>query len=353
MDLLLAQEVKEQLFDGKLNRGTVEQRAASVRHPVIYAYLVATDMGKARLLTRMLRAVNMRVFLLRNSDILMGKSAYQGIGVDRIVGIRAAQTVTGFPALVLDGGTAFTYTATDHNGNILGGGISPGLKSKLQAMHEHTAALPELTRNNLVKLSSKGKRYDMFGRTTEDNMYGAVLFEIQAYCCRIIEEWSDRSRQLLATLKNGEHNGSVKLNTDLKILVTGGDRDVIESLIVDDGTFLRRIGNKQNNRIKNKLVTIPHAHHSAIHDVLRDHYKQIKQGAMENIRQELVGQRVALSTDKMGTIAGVRRGNKLSLDSYHIYFDDLERSKVSTEEVVGKSLSLLFGLISHFIPKLD
>jgi len=36
--------------------------------------------------------------------------------------------ISGVPALVIDGGTAMTYTGVDVDGNILGGGISPGRK---------------------------------------------------------------------------------------------------------------------------------------------------------------------------------------------------------------------------------
>ena len=65
------------------------------------------------------------------------------LGVDRIAGICGAwQKFPGSNCLVIDAGTCITYDILDKDGNYHGGGISPGLRMRLQAMHTFTARLP-------------------------------------------------------------------------------------------------------------------------------------------------------------------------------------------------------------------
>jgi type III pantothenate kinase len=65
------------------------------------------------------------------------------LGVDRIAGVCGAHAK--FPntnTLVIDAGTCITYDFLDKEGNFLGGGISPGLTMRFQAVHNFTARLP-------------------------------------------------------------------------------------------------------------------------------------------------------------------------------------------------------------------
>ncbi len=65
------------------------------------------------------------------------------LGVDRIAGVCGAQHM--FPktnTLVIDAGTCITYDFLDRDGNFLGGGISPGLMMRFNAVHNFTARLP-------------------------------------------------------------------------------------------------------------------------------------------------------------------------------------------------------------------
>lgn len=84
------------------------------------------------------------------------------LGLDRIADMLGAYAthpgVNDF--LILDLGTCNTYD-TILRGHFVGGNIAPGLKMRLDAMHEHTAALP------LVKPHDN---YLMLGRTTQEAM---------------------------------------------------------------------------------------------------------------------------------------------------------------------------------------
>jgi type III pantothenate kinase len=74
------------------------------------------------------------------------------LGRDRLAGAVAAFDI--FPkqnTLVIDAGTCITYDFIDAKGNYLGGGISPGIRMRLQAMNEFTANLPVVEQKNSKK----------------------------------------------------------------------------------------------------------------------------------------------------------------------------------------------------------
>jgi len=87
-----------------------------------------------------------RKFVLTPALPLPIKNLYatpQTLGVDRIAGACGAhQIFPGLPCLVIDSGTCITYDFLDNKGNYHGGGISPGLKMRFQAMNAFTAKLP-------------------------------------------------------------------------------------------------------------------------------------------------------------------------------------------------------------------
>ena len=65
------------------------------------------------------------------------------LGVDRLAGVCGArQLFPGKNCLVIDAGTCITYDFIDSEGNYHGGGISPGLNMRFQAVNTFTAKLP-------------------------------------------------------------------------------------------------------------------------------------------------------------------------------------------------------------------
>ncbi len=68
---------------------------------------------------------------------------YPTLGIDRALNVIGAGDRYGWPALVIDAGTAFTITAGNHN-TLIGGAILPGLRTQLQSLSQQTAALPLL-----------------------------------------------------------------------------------------------------------------------------------------------------------------------------------------------------------------
>ncbi|MBR1799380.1 MAG: type III pantothenate kinase [Bacteroidales bacterium] len=115
-------------------------------------------------------------------------SAYDpsaALGADRIADACGAWSLhPGKDCLVIDAGTCITVDFVDKDGIFRGGAIMPGLKMKLQALHNFTAHLPfiDISQYTLVKVT---------GRNTEDcivsGTLGATLLALAGYvtCYRV------------------------------------------------------------------------------------------------------------------------------------------------------------------------
>ena len=70
---------------------------------------------------------------------------YPTMGIDRALAAWAAIANYQRACLIIDGGTALTFTGVDHQGKLIGGAILPGLRSQLLTLQQKTAALPEIS----------------------------------------------------------------------------------------------------------------------------------------------------------------------------------------------------------------
>lgn len=93
-----------------------------------------------------LDAICHRVLNVTSAVKLPFRNDYPTLGADRIAAICGALEIApkGHPLLVVDSGTAVTYEFIDAEGNYLGGNIAPGLRLRLNSLHVHTDALPEI-----------------------------------------------------------------------------------------------------------------------------------------------------------------------------------------------------------------
>lgn len=86
--------------------------------------------------------------------VVVGPEVYPGlkveidhpheIGSDLVANAVAAYTKYGRNAVVVDFGTALTFTTVSGDGRILGVAIAPGLKTAVKALFSNTAQLPEV-----------------------------------------------------------------------------------------------------------------------------------------------------------------------------------------------------------------
>lgn len=126
------------------------------------------------------------------------------LGVDRLAAAVAAHQM--HPAdnvMVVDFGTAITIDFVTSGGQFVGGNISPGVRMRLQALHEHTASLP---------LCEPADSSTLLGRSTqqaiENGVMNGILFEIEGYAKRLGSQ--------MGAIKEVKPEG-------LKVVMTGGD----------------------------------------------------------------------------------------------------------------------------------
>jgi len=118
------------------------------------------------------------------------------LGVDRIAGVCGAQHL--YPktnTLVIDAGTCITYDFLDDQGNFLGGGISPGLKMRFQAVHEFTAKLP---------LVSVVDTAELIGDSTEGCIQSGVINGVVEELNGIIRLYQQKFEGLVVILTGGD-----------------------------------------------------------------------------------------------------------------------------------------------------
>ena len=150
------------------------QAASSCRSAkLLSVYVVSSNKDQVTLLSRLLGCVPSRVYLMKGDDFFVtSEGRYPSMGVDRLATLRGAEYLYGCPALVFDGGTATTYTAADASGKIMGGGISPGIFTRLNSLHEGTCALPNISieefHTRMQKIIKQKKPLPIFATNTKD-----------------------------------------------------------------------------------------------------------------------------------------------------------------------------------------
>ena len=109
--------------------------------------------------------------------VRLGYESPATLGPDRIAAVVGAWSLQpGRPALVIDLGTAVTYDLIDAMGVYLGGNIAPGVRLRLEALHEKTGRLPLVTAAPAQRLVAT---------TTSEAILNGVMqgirFEIEGY----------------------------------------------------------------------------------------------------------------------------------------------------------------------------
>src|SRR5438093_6207562 len=91
----------------------------------------------------------------------------KSIGADRLANAAAVTGLYGFPAIVVDFGTAVTFDIVSDRCTYIGGVIAPGLEAMTNFLYQRTALLP--------KLSLKEPRRAVGKSTIEAMLSGAVF----------------------------------------------------------------------------------------------------------------------------------------------------------------------------------
>ena len=133
---------------------------------------------------------------------------YATLGIDRALALLGAATQYGLPALVIDAGTALTFTGADANRQLVGGAILPGLQLQLRSLTEHTAALPHLANYPSLLLPSR------WTTTTTEAIWSGVVHTLLAGIQDFVQAWQQTAA------------GSVG-----SIVLTGGDATLFFHLL--------------------------------------------------------------------------------------------------------------------------
>ncbi|SFU27696.1 type III pantothenate kinase [Pustulibacterium marinum] len=118
------------------------------------------------------------------------------LGQDRIA--LAAQAAHSFPfqnLLIIDAGTCITYDFLDDQKKYLGGGISPGLRMRFEALHNFTAKLPVIIAEEIDFI---------IGSNTSESMLSGVVNGIVYEIDGFITEYSKNYKDLTVILTGGD-----------------------------------------------------------------------------------------------------------------------------------------------------
>jgi pantothenate kinase type III len=166
---------------------SVSQTAAKRDAPGISVFVVSSNPTMEHKICHMFKDVPAKLFKLRNTDFFSAEEGvYPTMGVDRVAALYGAKLHYGAPTLVIDGGTAMTYTMLDENAHITGGGISPGVKVRLQSLADYTGSLPTIDHlkfKTAVEGAIASKiPLPFFAKDTEMAMVRSVVVERRMYC---------------------------------------------------------------------------------------------------------------------------------------------------------------------------
>ena len=126
-------------------------------------------------------AGSLRVLFL-NSDLDLGVGidypAPKTIGADRLANAAAVAQLYGYPAIVVDFGTAVTFDVVSRRGDYIGGVIAPGLEAMTNFLYDKTALLPRLTLREPLRAT---------GKTTQQAMMSGAVFGYRGLVREILE----------------------------------------------------------------------------------------------------------------------------------------------------------------------
>lgn len=135
------------------------------------------------------------VSLTLNSIPIRG--LYPGLGIDRALTLWGAIQRLGNPVLVIDAGTALTFTAADEQQNLVGGAILPGVLLQIRALVEGTAALP-------LAALPQGTSLNRWATQTPDAIRSGVFYGVLATIQDFANDWLGRYPNAAIALTGGD-----------------------------------------------------------------------------------------------------------------------------------------------------
>jgi type III pantothenate kinase len=135
--------------------------------------------------------------VLTLSDVPLG-NIYPTLGLDRALALWGAGQLQGFPVLVIDAGTALTFTGADTVGNLVGGAILPGIRAQFQTLNQLTAQLPLLTTHNWMAVPER------WARETPTAIASGIIHTILASVQAFVADWQHQFPTSAIALTGGD-----------------------------------------------------------------------------------------------------------------------------------------------------
>ena len=141
----------------------------------------------------------LKIHFVTQQDIFPFHNNYETpstLGIDRMV--LAAGAVFQFPnqnRLVIDAGTCVTYDFIDSHNNYLGGAISPGIRLRYESLHNFTAKLPLLVKQNPKTL---------IGNSTSEAIHSGVINGLSNEIDGFIDQYKLQYSNFIIILTGGD-----------------------------------------------------------------------------------------------------------------------------------------------------
>ncbi|MBD2740164.1 pantothenate kinase [Coleofasciculus sp. FACHB-1120] len=136
---------------------------------------------------------NVRIITLEELPL---EGMYPTLGIDRALAALGAGEVWGLPVLVIDAGTALTFTGADANRCLVGGAILPGLSQQLLSLAYRTAALPS------VKIPQEMP--PRWALNTPEAIQSGVIYTVVAGIKDFIQAWKQEFPSSRVVLTGGD-----------------------------------------------------------------------------------------------------------------------------------------------------
>jgi type III pantothenate kinase len=139
------------------------------------------------------------------------------LGADLVVGAVAGKAKYPCPLIIFDLGTATTGSVLDKNGNFLGGIITPGVSTSINALSSGTALLPQ------IDISAPNK---IIGTNSSDSMKSGCIIGTAIMLDGFVDRFEEELGEKATVVVTGGLGKSISKNCRHKIIID-------ENLLID------------------------------------------------------------------------------------------------------------------------
>eukprot|EP00980_Cylindrotheca_fusiformis_P014090 scaffold3702_cov126-Cylindrotheca_fusiformis.AAC.2 len=319
---------------------TAVEVSAQRRIPVLSIYVVSTNKEHETGMQFLFTDVPARVFKLTARHFFTKEEgAYEGIGVDRVSALYACkETYPRRHCLVFDAGTAWTYSALNDKGHIVGGGIAPGVGARFRSMSDYCGNLPVIehdTYHNVLQKNLEAKKaFPIFAMDTQNAMMTSVFSEIANQTRYLVKHFLNRAK---AEAADGTKGKPI-------VAIEGGDAPFLRKVL--DPDFSGVVESEPGTSMPVEEFEIEerrHLVHYGIGHLLDNNIAPEPTNPDDVLRELLNGTRIAKRFPLMisiagddifrGSIMGVQPGTTVEEDIFDVRYDDGDSEQLDLTDV--------------------